>query len=182
MSANPLLRMLGGPSSANHLRRWINLWPPFLGAGIRITRIASDMKSIDVEMKLRFWNANYVGTHFGGSLFAMTDAFYMLMLMHHLGSDYVVWDKAATIRYKKPGRGPVRAEFRLTDAQVEEVRQKLKTLEKYEPVFAVEVKDESGVVIAEVEKLLHVRKRAGGRDELPSAGGTQPTVLRRSQG
>jgi len=121
------------------------------------------MKSIDVEMKLRFWNANYVGTHFGGSLFAMTDAFYMLMLMHHLGRDYIVWDKAATIRYKKPGRGPVRAEFRLSDAQVEEVRQKLKTLEKCEPVFVVEVKDESGVVIAEVERLLHVRKRAEAR-------------------
>ena len=182
MSANPLLRILGGPRSANHLRRWINLWPPFLGAGIRITRIASDMKSLDVEMKLRFWNANYVGTHFGGSLFAMTDAFYMLMLMHHLGRDYVVWDKAATIRYKKPGRGPVRVEFRLTDAQVEEVRQKLKTLEKYEPVFVVEVKDESGVVIAEVKKLLHVRKRVAGRDQLRSGGGTQPTVLRRSPG
>jgi acyl-coenzyme A thioesterase PaaI-like protein len=179
MSANPLLRILGGPRGANRLRRWINLWPPFLGAGIRITRIASDMKSIDVEMKLRFWNANYVGTHFGGSLFAMTDAFYMLMLMHHLGRDYIVWDKAATIRYKKPGRGPVRAEFRLADAQVEEVRQKLKTLEKYEPVFVVEVKDESGVVIAEVERLLHVRKRADGREQLRSGGGTQPTVLGR---
>ena len=181
MSANPLLRILGGPRSAHRLRRWINLWPPFLGAGIRITRIASDMKSIDVEMKLRFWNANYVGTHFGGSLFAMTDAFYMLMLMHHLGRDYIVWDKAATIRYKKPGRGTVRAEFRLTEAQVEEVRQKLKTLEKFEPVFAVEVKDESGVVIAEVERLLHVRQRADGREQLGSGGGTQPTVLGRSR-
>jgi hypothetical protein len=140
------------------------------------------MKSLDVEMKLRFWNANYVGTHFGGSLFAMTDAFYMLMLMHHLGRDYIVWDKAATIRYKKPGRGRVRAEFRLTDAQIGDVRQKLKTLPQYEPVFVVEVKDESGRVIAEVEKLLHVRKRADGRDELRSGGGTQPAVLRRSQG
>jgi acyl-coenzyme A thioesterase PaaI-like protein len=110
----------------------------FLGAGIRITRIASDMKSIDLEMKLRFWNANHVGTHFGGSLFAMTDAFYMLMLMHHLERDYIVWDKAATIRYKRPGRGPVCAEFRLTDARVEDVREKLKALEKYEPVFVVE--------------------------------------------
>ena len=164
MNANPLLRILGGPRSANHLCRWINLWPPFLGAGIRITRIASDMKSIDVEMKLRFWNANYVGTHFGGSLFAMTDAFYMLMLTHHLERDYIVWDKAATIRYKRPGRGLVRAEFRLTDAQVEDVREKLKTLQKYEPVFVVEVKDESGVVIAEVEKLLHLRKHAEGSE------------------
>jgi acyl-coenzyme A thioesterase PaaI-like protein len=154
-----LLRLLGGTKSSRALRRWINLWPPFFGAGIRIKRIAPDMKTVDVEMKLRFWNANYVGTHFGGSLFAMTDAFYMLMLMHHLGPDYVVWDKAASIRYRKPGRGTVRAEFRLSDTQIDDIREKLKILQKYEPVFSVEVKDEAGVVIAQVEKLLHVRKK-----------------------
>jgi Domain of unknown function (DUF4442) len=155
-----LLRLLGGTKTAHALRRWINFWPPFLGAGIRLKYIAPEMKAIDVEMKLHFWNANYVGTHFGGSLFAMTDAFYMLMLMANLGRDYIVWDKAATIRYRKPGRGTVRAEFRLSDSQIEHIREKLKTLPKYEPVFTVEVKDDAGVVIAEVEKLLHVRKKA----------------------
>jgi len=154
-----LLQLLGGAQSSHALRRWINLWPPFLGAGIRIQRIAPDMKAIDVEMKLRWWNANYVGTQFGGSLFAMTDPFYMLMLMANLGNEYIVWDKAATIRYRKPGRGKVRAEFRLSDSQIGDVREKLKALPKYEPVFTVEVKDEAGVVIAEVEKLLYVRKK-----------------------
>lgn len=153
-----LLQLLGGTDAA-HLRRWVNLWPPFLGAGIRVTHIASDMKSVDVEMKLRWWNANYVGTHFGGSLFAMTDAFYMLMVMGNLGREYIVWDKTATIRYRKPGRGKVRAEFRLTDAQLDDIREKLKTLPKYEPVFTVAVKDQQGTVIAEVEKMLHVRKK-----------------------
>jgi len=157
-----LLQILGGKQGSQALRRWINLWPPFLGAGIRVTHIAADMKSVDVEMKLRWWNANYVGTHFGGSLFAMTDAFYMLMLMHHLGPEYIVWDKAASIRYRKPGRGTVRAEFRLTDGQVDDIREKLKTLQKYEPVFPVTVKDEQGVVIAEVERLIYVRKKQNG--------------------
>jgi hypothetical protein len=83
----------------------------------------------------------------------------MLMLMANLGREYIVWDKAATIRYKKPGKGTVRAEFRLSDSQIENVREQLKTLPKYEPVFSVAVKDEAGVVIAEVEKLLHVRKK-----------------------
>jgi hypothetical protein len=110
-------------------------------------------------MKLRFWNANYVGTQFGGSLFAMTDAFYMLMLMANLGRDYIVWDKAATIRYKRPGRGTVRAEFRLSDSQIDDISEKLKTLPKYEPTFTVEVRDECGIVIAEVEKLLHIRRK-----------------------
>lgn len=166
MKPGILLQLLGGNKS-QHLRRWINLWPPFLGAGIRVKRIAADMKAIDVEMKLRWWNANYVGTHFGGSLFAMTDAFYMLMLMANLGSDYIVWDKAATIRYKKPGRGTVRAEFRLNDSQIDDIREKLKTLTKYEPVFTVEVRDKSGLVIAEVEKLLHVRRKDSASNWLP---------------
>jgi hypothetical protein len=106
----------------------------------------------------------------------MTDAFYMLMVMANLGRDYIVWDKAATIRYRKPGRGTVRAEFRLTDGQIEDIREKLKTLPKYEPVFLVEVKDESGVVIAEVEKLLHIKKKQDTPSREPQSGGRmQPT-------
>ena len=159
MTVNVLLKLLGGYNSSNALHRAINFWPPFLGAGIRVKYIAPDMKAIDVEMKLTWWNANYVGTHFGGSLFALTDAFYMLMLMANLGPDYIVWDKAASIRYRKPGRSTVRAEFRLSDAHLEEIREKLRTLPKYERTFAVEVKDEQGTVIAEVEKLLYVRKK-----------------------
>jgi acyl-coenzyme A thioesterase PaaI-like protein len=158
-SGSVLLQILGGGSKTRALSRWINFWPPFLGMGIRIQRIAPDMKGVDVEMNLHFWNANYVGTQFGGSLFAMTDPFYMLMLMSNLGRDYIVWDKAATIRYRRPGKGTVRAEFRLSDSQIDDVREKLKTLPKYEPVFTVEVKDQAGVVIAEVEKVIHVRKK-----------------------
>jgi Domain of unknown function (DUF4442) len=156
---NVLLQLLGGRRSSRALRRWINYWPPFFGAGIRVKHIAPDMKAVDVEMRLRWWNANYVGTHFGGSLFAMTDAFYMLMLMANLGRDYIVWDKAASIRYRMPGKGTVRAEFRLSDAQLDDIREKLKTLPKYEPTFQVEVKDEAGDVVASVEKLLHVRRK-----------------------
>jgi len=159
MSRSILLKLLGGTKSSHALRRGINFWPPFLGAGIRVKHIAPDMKAIDVEMKLRWWNANYVGTHFGGSLFAMTDPFYMLMLMANLGRDYIVWDKAASIRYRKPGKGTVHAEFRLTEAQLDDIRDKLKTLPKYEPTFNVVVKDELGEVVASVEKLIHVRKK-----------------------
>jgi hypothetical protein len=171
MSGSVLLKILGGTKSSGALRRWINLWPPFLGAGIRVTRIAPDMKAADVEMKLRWWNANYVGTHFGGSLFAMTDAFYMLMLMANLGRDYIIWDKAASIRYRRPGRGTVHAEFRLSNAQLDDIREKLRTLPKYEPVFLVEVKDDSGEVVAIVEKLLHVRKK---NDEVSASRESMP--------
>jgi hypothetical protein len=89
----------------------------------------------------------------------MTDPFYMLLLMANLGRDCVVWDKAASIRYRKPGKGTVRSEFRLSDTQLNDIRDKLKTLPKYEPTFTVEVKDEQGEVVAAVEKLVHVRKK-----------------------
>jgi acyl-coenzyme A thioesterase PaaI-like protein len=139
------------------LLRAINAWPPFLGAGIRVTRMGS--KAVDVEMKLRRWNRNYVGTHFGGSLYSMTDPFFMLMLLDNLGPEYLVWDKAATIRFKKPGRGKVRAEFRLSDEQIDEIR-RAATNGKTEPTFVVQVKDEAGEVVAEVEKVLWVKRKA----------------------
>lgn len=142
-----------------HMRWVLNLYPPFLGAGIRIRRLQSDWKAIDVEMNLRFWNSNYVGTHFGGSLYSMTDPFYMLMLIENLGRDYIVWDKSATIRFRKPGKGKMRTEFRLADAQIDEIRDRLESQEKIEPVFLVEVRDESGDLVAQVEKVLHVRKK-----------------------
>ena len=140
---------------------YMNVWPPFAGAGIRLVRLDADWRALDVEMKLRFWNSNYVGTHYGGSLYSMTDPFYMLMLIENLGREYVVWDKAATIRFKKPGVGKMRAEFRVSEEQINGIRESLKTERKVEPVFLVEVRDEGGGVVAEVEKILHVRRKDG---------------------
>lgn len=143
------------------MRHIMNLWPPFMGAGIRVTRLQPDWRAIDVEMKLRFWNANFVGTHYGGSLYSMTDPFYMLMLIENLGRDYIVWDKSATIRFRKPGKGKMRASFRLSEEQIESIRQQLQSQEKVEPTFTVQVTDEAGELVAEVQKLLHVRKKPG---------------------
>jgi len=141
------------------MRVLLNFWPPFLGAGIRVKRLRPDWKEIDVEMKLRRWNSNYVGTHYGGSLYSMTDPFFMVMLIENLGKEYIVWDKSASIRFKKPGKGTVTASFQLTDEQIEEIKRALESQEKIERTFAVDVKDEAGNVIAEVEKLLHIRKK-----------------------
>ena len=147
------------PFMKRHIRLWLNLWPPFLGAGIRVTRLDADWRAVDVEMKLRFFNRNYVGTHYGGSLYSMTDPFYMLMLIENLGGEYVVWDKAATIRFRRPGRGRVMAEFRLSEEQLGDIRRQLETAEKIEPTFTVEVKADGGEVIAVVEKVVQVRRK-----------------------
>jgi acyl-coenzyme A thioesterase PaaI-like protein len=139
-------------------RHLLNIWPPFLGAGIRIRRISEDLREMDVEMKLRLWNRNYVGTHYGGSLYSMTDPFYMVMLIRNLGPDYVVWDKAAAIRFRRPGKGTVRAEFRLTEERIQEIVRTLETQQKTETVFRVLVQDVEANVIAEVEKTIYIAK------------------------
>ncbi len=139
---------------------FVSVWPPYLGAGVRIRRLAEDLRSVEVELPLHFWNRNYVGTHFGGSLFAMTDPFFMIILIEQLGPGYVVWDKAATIRYRKPGRGTVRATFEIPVERVEEIRRAADADGKVEPTFVARVLDEQGDVVAEVEKLLSVKRRA----------------------
>lgn len=142
-----------------HMRTVLNLYPPFLGAGIRIKRLDPDWRTIEVEMKLRRWNSNYVGTHYGGSLYSMTDPFYMLMLIENLGRDYIVWDKSACIRFRRPGKGTVMANFILSAAHLDEIRHALGTEEKIERTFEVEVHDTEGQVVAEVQKVLHIRRK-----------------------
>ncbi len=110
-------------------------------------------------MRMLPWTRNYVGTHFGGSLYAMTDPFFMLMLIQNLGKDYIIWDKAASIRFKKPGTGLVRAVFELPESRLAEIREQLKTSAKIEPVFHVNVLNAAGEVVAEVEKLLYIRHK-----------------------
>ena len=137
----------------------INFWPPFWGAGIHVDKISKDYLAIDVSLKLKFWNRNYVGTQYGGSLYSMTDPFYMLMLINLLGKDYIVWDKAASIRFKRPGVGKVYAQFRLEPEQLENFKAALLTESKIEPVLTVFIKDSSGQIIAEVDKVLYIKKK-----------------------
>jgi len=147
---------------AGSLRLLMNLWPPFIGAGIHVERLAPDYREAVVRMRLGMLNRNYMGTHFGGSLFAMTDPFFALLVMHNLGRDYVVWDKASSIDYKLPGRGTVRASFRITPEQVEDILQATAGGQKYEPTFAVDVVNRHGEVVATVEKTIYVRRKPGG--------------------
>jgi acyl-coenzyme A thioesterase PaaI-like protein len=143
------------------LLRWgMNLWPPFLGAGIRVRSIAADWSEAVVELRERFANRNYVGTHFGGSLFAMTDPFYALLLMHRLGERYLVWDQAARIEFVAPGRGTLSARFRITEALLDSIRQQAAGGGKVLPEFDVEIRDRAGELVARVRKTLYVRLKS----------------------
>lgn len=147
------------PVTPRLFRLGLNLWPPFRGAGIRVTRVSRDFREIDVELRRKLLNRNYFGTQFGGSMYAMTDPFHALMMLHNLGREYIVWDKAGAIRYVKPGRGAVYARFRLDAAAVERAREATANGDKHEPTFTVDVVDGAGEVIAVVDKTLHIRRQ-----------------------
>lgn len=141
------------------LRLGLNLYPPYLLAGIRIRHIDPQWRELDVAMKLRWYNQNAVGTHFGGSLFAMVDPHLMLLLMQLLGRDYMVWDQSATIHFKKPGRGLVTAKVRITDEQLGDIRAATADGSTYRPEYELTIRDENDEVVATVLKTLYIRRK-----------------------
>lgn len=140
--------------------RWtMNLWPCYRGSGARITYIAGDWKETQVKLRLSLRTRNYVGSIFGGSLYAAVDPIYMLMLIKCLGPDYVVWDKAATIRFRRPGRSTLTATFKLDDAELDEIKNGLETEPKLDRTYRVELADANGIVHAEIDKIIHISKK-----------------------
>ena len=140
------------------LKFLLNIYGPMFGAGIVIKTISNDFRFVRVEMPLRWYNGNYFRTHFGGSLYAMTDPFYVFMLLNNLGKNYVVWDKAAEIQFRSPGKGRVWCEFRLAEDEIARIKTDADTNKKTEPKFTVEVFDADGKLVASVVKTLYVRR------------------------
>lgn len=136
----------------------LNFYPPYAGAGIG-AKGSPDLRRFEVTMKERPWNRNVFGTHFGGSLYSMCDPFFVLILSEQLGRDYIVWDKAAKVRFVRPGKGTVKALFELPPGELERVKAEVESAGKAEPTYTVEVKNAAGEVVAQVEKLLYVRKK-----------------------
>jgi acyl-coenzyme A thioesterase PaaI-like protein len=147
--------------SPRMIRRFINLWPPLLFSGIRVKSIAEDWRHVEVELRLRWWNRNAVGTMFGASLFAMSDPFFPLMLQHNLGPDYAVWVKSAAIEFVAPGRSIALASFQISAETLAEIRTAAEGGQRYEPAFSVAIADPQGKLIAKVNSLLYVRRKRG---------------------
>lgn len=145
-------------SSATKIK-FINLYPPFLGAGIRLKRLSKDFMRAEVEMKLRWWNKNMMGTHFGGSLAAMADPFYALLIQQNIGKGFIVWDKAQTIRFKRPGIGKVTAIFEITPEFVEQIKSDMQKHEKMDYELPLYIRNEAGEIVCELMKTIHVRHK-----------------------
>jgi acyl-coenzyme A thioesterase PaaI-like protein len=141
--------------------RWrFNLFPAYRGTGARVDFISEDWREVRVRLPLSWRTRNYVGTIFGGSLYGAVDPVLMIMLIQNLGPGYTVWDKAAAIRFFKPGRATLYATFTLDEAELSEIRRLLESAPSLDRVYTVELKDSAGVVHARVEKTIYIRKNA----------------------
>lgn len=137
----------------------LNVYPPYLGAGIKIEHIKSNWEELKVSMTLRWYNRNAVGTHFGGSLYSMTDPHIMLLLMNILGKDYIVWDKSAEIDFIKATKEKVFCTITVTREIIEEIKEKTKNGEKFLPEFTLEIVDRHKNMIAKLKKVLYIRRK-----------------------
>ncbi|KPG97258.1 DUF4442 domain-containing protein [Pseudomonas sp. RIT-PI-r] len=159
-----MLKWLTAKFGKARLMRWVmTFYPPYLGAGVRVRHISDDFRDVQVSMGLGWYNRNYVGTQFGGSLYSMVDPFFMLMLMENLGSKYIVWDKAADIDFIAPGKGPVFARFNIDETLLDEVPRRAARGEKSLPQLQVDIHDGAGNLGARVGKPLYVRLKPQAR-------------------
>lgn len=139
-------------------RLFFNFYPPYLFSGVRVSYVAPDWKKVVVKVKKSFLNKNYVGTIFGGTLQAATDPHYMMMLIQILGiKNYVIWDQAGSIEYKKPARSTITFTFILTDEQIQKIKEDVARHGKIRPEFEIEGIDEEGQVCVLVKRILYLR-------------------------
>lgn len=135
------------------------MYPPYLGAGIKLKKVNDEFTRFEVQMKMRWFNRNIFGTHFGGSLYAMCDPFYVFIIMNFLGKDYIVWDKSAKINFKKPGKGTVNAVFEISQEELQNIKDETDVARKKTFFFTATVTNEDNETIATVEKEIYVRKK-----------------------
>lgn len=141
------------------LKRILNLYPPYLGAGVKVTYISEDWRELRVSMSLRWFNRNAVGTHFGGSLYSMIDPHLMLLLMQLLGKEYLVWDKAANIEFIKASKRKLTSVIKVSNKDLEVIKKNTDNGEKYFSNFIVEIRDEDNDLVTRVKKTIYIRRK-----------------------
>ncbi|PSV23818.1 DUF4442 domain-containing protein [Photobacterium leiognathi subsp. mandapamensis] len=137
----------------------LNLWPPFWGSGIKIVSISDDFRFVKITLKLRWWNKNANRTQYGGSIFSLTDPVYSLMLMGILGQQYFIWDKQASINFIQPGDSDLTADFVISEQCIDAIKQATEYGDKYFPSFTVNVLNNKGELVSQVQRTLYVRKK-----------------------
>ena len=150
-------------SKFGKLIKKINMYPPFLGMGVRVRTFRDDFTRFEVELRARWYNRNLFGTHFGGSLYSMCDPFFVFIVTMNLGHGYIVWDKSAAIEFLKPAKGTILGVFEINKERLAEIRNEVDELGKNTYHFEADLVDEAGQAVARVSKEVYVRSKDTGR-------------------
>lgn len=159
-----ILAKVFGPGKT--MKLIFNLWPMYRSTGGRVIKVTDDFKYVKIKLPLTLRTRNYVGTLYGGHMYSCVDGIFMVQLINILGKDYVVWDKAASIRFRRPGNQTLYAEFVIQDAFIEQVKAELAEHGERDYTLHVNLVDKEGKVYAEVEKLLYFATKEAYKDKL----------------
>ncbi|MDA3904746.1 MAG: DUF4442 domain-containing protein [Bacteroidales bacterium] len=141
-------------------RNLLNLFPPYWGTGARAVFLSSDSKEVQIKLPLFWRTRNYVGTIFGGAIYAAADPIYMIQLIELLGKKYVVWDKSASIRFLRPGDKTLYARFLVSDELLDQIKTDVAKKHEIDLTLDVDFVDLEGVVYAKVSKVLYIADKS----------------------
>ncbi len=139
--------------------RRVSLYPPYLGAGIKLKTVNKDFTRFEVQMKMRWYNRNIYGTHFGGSLYAMSDPFFVFIILNFLGKEYIVWDKSANIEFVKPGKGTVKVVFEISKEKLEALKKDIDEKGRNTYFFETKITNSKNETVARIKKEIYVKKK-----------------------
>ncbi len=146
--------------STKNYKLFLSLYPPYLGAGIKIEKISDDWKNLEISLTKYWYNRNAVGTHFGGSIYSMTDPHIMLMLMNILGKNYIIWDVEANIKYIKAVKNKITAYIKITNEDLNNILIGTESGNKHISEFTIEIKNSDNVLVALVLKKIYIKKKS----------------------
>jgi acyl-coenzyme A thioesterase PaaI-like protein len=141
-------------------RNLLNLFPPYWGTGARAIFLSDDSKEVQIKLPLFWRTRNYVGTIFGGSIYASADPIFMIQLIELLGKSYVVWDKSATIRFLRPGNKTLYARFLINDDLLQQIKRDVAEKNEIDITLEVDFIDINNTIYAKVSKVLYIADKS----------------------
>lgn len=134
-----------------------NLSPMYRRSTARIIYVSDDLKTVRIKIPISYKNKNYIGSIFGGSLFSAVDPIPMIQLMTIFKEEYIVWDKSAHIRFKRPAKENMYANFEFTTEEIEDIQKKVHENKEVEHSKTTLITNKTGdIVYCEVTKLIYI--------------------------
>ncbi|APX98995.1 DUF4442 domain-containing protein [Lacinutrix venerupis] len=153
-----------------------NWSPMYKRSTAKLIQVSDNLQYVKIRLKPSWKNRNYAGSIFGGSMLSATDPIYMIQLIQILGDDFVVWDKAASIKYKRPAKETIYAEFIFLDEEIEAIKSEIKLKNEVNITKKLTLKNTDNIVFAEIEKTMYAATKSHYKQKLKQRKQQQNTA------